>query len=99
MPMPRRRFLAGCGYGLAGRLTVLLEHTPVSAEVGDDRVRTVTVRHLPSGDERALAAPYYLDATELGILLELARVEHASGFESRKDTGEERAPEAAQPEN
>lgn len=46
----------------------------------------MTVRG-PDG-EITLAAPYVIDATELGDLLELAGVEHVDGSESRGDTGE-----------
>jgi len=86
-------------YASGGRLTVLLEHEPVKAETDGDRVRSVTVRDLRSGDNRALAAPYFLDATELGSLLPLAGVEWVVGAEGREDTGEAHAPEKAQPEN
>src|SRR4051794_22267999 len=62
-------------YASGGRLTVLLEHAPVRADVAGDRVRAVTVKDLHGGDERVLVAPYVLDATELGDLLPLAGVE------------------------
>src|SRR5438309_5034957 len=45
-----------------GRVTVLLRHRPVAAEADGDRVRAVTVRSLESGAERALSAPYFIDA-------------------------------------
>ncbi|MFO0959848.1 MAG: FAD-dependent oxidoreductase [Isosphaeraceae bacterium] len=83
----------------SGRLLVLLEHAPVRAEVDGDRVRSITVKDLRVGDERTLVAPYFLDATELGDLLELAKVEHVTGAESHKVTGEPHAPEEAQPDN
>lgn len=83
----------------AGRLTVLLEHAPVRAESQRDRVRSVTVRDLKTRDERVLVAPYFLDATELGDLLPMAGVEFVTGFEAKGETGDERAPAEAQPEN
>jgi FAD dependent oxidoreductase len=83
----------------AGRLTVLLEHAPTRADVNGDRVRSIVVTHTPSGVERTLIAPYFLDATELGDLLPLARAELVTGFEARSETGDDRAPETAQPEN
>jgi FAD dependent oxidoreductase len=86
-------------YASAGRLTVLLEHTPTGADVQRDRVSLVVVRDLKNGTARTLVAPYFLDATELGDLLPLAGVESVTGFESRNDTGEQRAPETAQPNN
>jgi hypothetical protein len=86
-------------YASGGRLTVLLEHAPVKADADGDRVRSVTVRDLKSGDERALVSPYILDATELGDVLPLAGVEFVTGAESRADTGELHAPERARPDN
>jgi hypothetical protein len=86
-------------YASSGRLTVLLEHEPIRAEVEGDRVRAVVVRDGRSGDERTLTAPYVLDATELGDLLPLAGVEFVTGFESRDQTGEPHAPDEPQPAN
>jgi hypothetical protein len=92
-------------YASRGLLTVLLEHVPVAADVDGDRLRSVTVRDLRADEvrtddvNRTILAPYFLDATELGDLLPLANVEHVTGFESRKDTGELHAPDVAQPDN
>jgi len=83
----------------SGRLTVLLRHIPVAADVSGDRVRSVTVKDLDSGLERIIHGEYLLDATELGDLLPLTRTEYVTGFESRKQTGEAHAPDVAQPLN
>ena len=56
-----------------------------------DRVHAVTLRDLERGQERTFAAPYVLDATELGDLLPLGGVEYVSGRESRAQTGEPHA--------
>ncbi len=82
-----------------GRLIVLREHRPVAAEVDGDRVQAVTVRGVRGGTERVLRAPWFIDATELGDLLPLARVEFVTGNEGRSVTGERHAPEKADPEN
>ncbi|MBC8164392.1 MAG: FAD-dependent oxidoreductase [Bryobacteraceae bacterium] len=82
-----------------GQLTVLLEHKPIHAEFTGDRVRTVTVQSLRSGSPRTVTASYFLDATEQGDVLPLAKVEYVTGSESRKQTGEAHAPEVAQPAN
>jgi hypothetical protein len=81
------------------RVLVLLHHRAVAADTGADRVRAVTVRNLRSGRDRVLTAPYFVDATELGDLLPLARIEYVTGFESQKETGEPHAPAEAQPHN
>ncbi|MBL9172157.1 MAG: FAD-dependent oxidoreductase, partial [Verrucomicrobiales bacterium] len=83
----------------SGRLRILLEHEPVSAEASGDRVRAVVVRDRRSGESRTLRAPYFVDATELGELLPLTGTEFVAGAEARSDTGEPHAPEAAQPLN
>ena len=57
------------------------------------------VRDRNTGHERALVAPYFLDATELGDLLPLAGVEFVTGAEGQKQTGEPHAPIDAQPDN
>jgi hypothetical protein len=86
-------------YASSGRLTTLLRHVPVKADVDRDRIRAVTVRDVASSVERVLRADYFLDATELGDLLPLTRTEYVTGFESRAQTGELHAPGEAQPLN
>ena len=86
-------------YVSSGRLTLLLRHKAKAVEVTGDLVRSVTVASLETGRERTLAAPYFIDATELGDLLPMARVEYVTGFESRRETGELHAPDVAQPLN
>ncbi|MDQ6633099.1 MAG: FAD-dependent oxidoreductase, partial [Verrucomicrobiota bacterium] len=81
------------------KLTILLEHKVVSAEMNGNKVRALSVRNLRSGNEIALEAPYFIDATELGDLLPLTRTEFVTGAESQKETGELHAPEKANPQN
>ncbi|MGW7517928.1 FAD-dependent oxidoreductase [Streptomyces sp. NPDC054796] len=83
----------------AGRLTVLTEHRPVAAETDGDTVRAVTVEDVRDGARHTVAAPYVIDATETGELLELAGVEHALGAEARAEHDEPHAPETADPLN
>jgi FAD dependent oxidoreductase len=86
-------------YCSSGRLQVLLEHEPIHADVAGDRVRAVTVRDRKTSRERALVAPYFLDATELGDLLPLAGVEFVTGAEGQDQTEEPHAPSLPQPDN
>lgn len=86
-------------YRGSGRLTVLQPWRPVAADTQGDAVRAVTLRQRDSGAELTVSADYVIDATELGDLLPLAGCDYAKGFESRADTGEPSAPEAAQPDN
>ncbi|MEU5848546.1 FAD-dependent oxidoreductase [Saccharopolyspora shandongensis] len=83
----------------AGRLTVLTEHRPVAAETEGDVVRAVTVEDVRDGTRHTIAAPYVIDATETGDLLELAGVEHAVGAEASSEHDEPHAPEIADPLN
>ncbi|TCO42587.1 FAD dependent oxidoreductase [Kribbella antiqua] len=85
-------------YVAAGRLTIHYLHRPVAAEVDGDRVTAVTFAG-PDDSVLHASAPYVLDATELGDLLELAGIEHVTGFESAAETGEPSAPAEAQPDN
>jgi hypothetical protein len=82
-----------------GRLTVLLEHKPVAAEVDGDRVKSVSVRSMETGRTVVLRAPWFIDATELGDLLPLAGVEFVTGAEGQAATGELHAPVEANPAN
>ncbi len=86
-------------YVSGGRVTILRHHEVTAAEADGDRVRAVTATSLRTGRRTALVAPYFVDATELGDLLPLANVEHVTGAESQKDTGEPHAPAEAQPAN
>ncbi|MES2696880.1 MAG: FAD-dependent oxidoreductase, partial [Verrucomicrobiota bacterium] len=77
----------------AGRLRIFTHHRPVAAHMDGDRIRAVTLRDERAGDERTLSAPYIIDGTELGDLLELGKVEHVIGAESQRETGEPLATE------
>lgn len=81
------------------QLDVLLDTRPVGVEMGHDRVEAVTVEHVPSGERRVLSAPYVLDATETGELLDLGSVESVIGAEGQGETGEPHALPEADPLN
>lgn len=83
----------------SGQLIILREHVPVSADVGGDRVLSVTARDLRANRSRTIAAKYIIDATELGDLLHLTKCESVTGAEPQKDTGEMHAASEAQPQN
>jgi len=75
-------------YRTSGRVTVLTGHRPVAAVTEGDRIVSVRVRDDRHEAEVEISAPYVIDATELGDLLDQAGVEHVTGAESRDDTGE-----------
>ncbi|MEU4234448.1 FAD-dependent oxidoreductase [Nonomuraea sp. NPDC026600] len=82
---------------LAGRLFVLHPHRPVAAWSHGDRIVGVVVRSIESGRDVLIEAPFFIDATPYGDLLELAGAEHIIGAESRAETGEPHAAEQADP--
>jgi hypothetical protein len=84
-------------YQLGGQLFVMHPHRPIGAATDGDRVVAVTVRGLESDRDTIIEAPFFIDATPYGDLLELAGVEHVVGAESRAATGEPHAGEEANP--
>jgi hypothetical protein len=75
-------------YRASRQVEVLPHHRPIAAETTADRIHAVTLLDETSGHEVVVEAPYILDASELGDLLELAEVEHIIGAESQEQTGE-----------
>ncbi len=86
-------------YLSSGQLTLLLDSHPTAVYTDGDEVTAITVRDERLGADRTLTARYFIDATELGDLLALGDIEHVTGAESRGDTGEEHAPDVADPLN
>lgn len=74
----------------AHQLEVLYQMQPVAAETDGDVVSAVTFQRV-DGERVVISAPFIIDATEWGDLLELARVEHVVGAESQTQTGEPHA--------
>ena len=83
----------------AGRLEIVQPAVPVEADIEGDRVRSVTVRRLDTSESVILEADIFVDATETGELLPLTGTEYVVGSESRAQTGEPSAPDAADPQN
>ncbi|CAN7715812.1 FAD-dependent oxidoreductase [Variovorax sp. LjRoot130] len=79
----------------AGRVSVLRKHRTLKVETDGDRICAVHVRDLEADVGRVLTAPLFIDATEIGDLLEMAGVEHVFGAEAQSQTNELHAlPEA-----
>jgi hypothetical protein len=72
----------------AARIAVLHHVEPVGADLERWRVRAVRLRDLRGGEDFVVRAQYFLDATECGDLLPLAKVEYAVGAEGRHVHGE-----------
>lgn len=83
----------------AGRVRLLQPFRATGAETNGDAVTAVTGRVRNAPFVCTLTAPYFVDATETGDLLPLAKVEHVTGAESGDDTKEPHAPGRAKPDN
>lgn len=83
----------------SGRITLCQPYRPVAADVEEESVRAVELRHVDDGTALRVVADYVIDATETGDLLPLTGTEYRVGFESRSETEEASAPEGAQPDN
>jgi hypothetical protein len=81
----------------AGRVTVLRSHRTLRASTQADRILAIELQELPSGRRVVVSGRTFIDATEIGDVLEMAGVEHVVGAESQAQTGELHALEAADP--
>ncbi len=86
-------------YRATGRLELCLGFRPVTVGSAADKITAVELERAADGTRTTVKAAYYLDATELGDLLELGGIEHVVGAESQADTGEPHALSVADPLN
>ncbi len=82
-----------------GRLRLLLHTEPENCQVDGDRISAVDCRNTWTGEPITLHGTYFIDASEEGDLLKLSGTEYVIGAESQRETGEEHAPEQADPTN
>ncbi|HXC34586.1 MAG TPA: FAD-dependent oxidoreductase [Candidatus Acidoferrales bacterium] len=82
-----------------GQLQILLRHKAIDAETDGNRVKSVCVLNLESGNSVVLRAAYFADATEMGDLLPVTGTEYVMGAESQTDSGEPHAKPIAQPDD
>jgi hypothetical protein len=69
---------------LASKLiTLLLDTEPVAVETANDRITSVTVKQIQTNSLTSIQADYVLDASELGDVLHLGKIEHHIGAEHR----------------
>ncbi len=86
-------------YIAKGQLQLLMRAAALSVRFDRNKIRALQCVDLDTGKVTEMRCKFCIDATELGDLLPLAKVEYRSGAESREDTGEAHAPLVAQPEN
>lgn len=82
-----------------GQLQILLECRSIQAEVNHDKIHSVRMLDVRSGNHFTIEADYFIDATELGDLLPLTNCEYVTGAESQAQTGEPNAKPEPQPNN
>ena len=82
-----------------GNIMLRTREIPVACETEHDRVITVTVQNRDTGEKTVIHAQYFIDATEVGELLPLAKVEYVIGAESQSDTNEMHATTISDPMN
>jgi len=84
-------------YLAAGNVSVLRRHRLVAVHTEGDRLRSVQLLDLESNRRRVVTASQFIDATEIGDVLDLAGVEHVLGAESQAQTHELHALAKADP--
>ncbi len=82
----------------SGRVRLIQFQHPLRVETNVDEIVSVDIGS--GGQVRTtLQAPYFVDATETGDLLELSGTEYVTGAEARRDTKEPHAPVNPNPKN
>lgn len=82
----------------AGRVRLIQPFAAEEVHTDRDTITAVTGAQ-PRLGPLTLTALYFVDATEYGDLLPLAKCEYVTGAEAQRDTKEPHAPEVAQPKN
>ncbi len=84
----------------SGKLTVIFRSSVVRVERSGSRLKSATFFNREDGENFEVSAGLFIDATELGDLLPLARIPYVTGSEGQDATGEMHTPgAAARPEN
>ncbi len=63
----------------SGKLKILEETKIKAVETDGDTVMAIEVKQLQTNIQFVLAAPYFLDATDMGDVLPLAKIEYVTG--------------------
>ena len=86
-------------YASARKLLVLLNYKVDHAETKGNKVLSLRGKNRLNRQDVQLAAPYFVDATELGDLLPLTGTEYVTGAEAKDETNELHAADKADPRN
>jgi hypothetical protein len=86
-------------YITAGRVRLLQPYAVMTVDSRGDEITSAEVWEVRGQGRVFLQAPYFVDATEMGELLERSKTEYITGAEARQDTKEPHAPVNANPQN
>ncbi len=84
-------------YVQQGNLQIFLNAKLLSCQASPEKISSV--RYAIDGEEAEISGEYFLDGTDTGELIALSGAAYRVGAESRKETGEENAPELADPQD
>ncbi|MCD8079192.1 MAG: FAD-dependent oxidoreductase [Bacteroides sp.] len=76
-------------------VTLFANYRAIAVETSGNKIVSVTVRHIETGEEILFQAPLFSDCTGDGTIGFLAGADYRMGRESREEFGEELAPEVA----
>lgn len=76
-------------------ITLFANYRAVSVKMNGDKIESIVIKQVETGEEKCLKAPVFSDCTGDGTIGYLAGADYTSGRESREEFGEELAPETA----
>lgn len=86
-------------YELTNQLTICYETVVKKVERNGRTIEAITLEHTQTKQQTKVDVPYYIDATETGETLPLAKLPYVVGAESKADTNEPNALDEANPED
>lgn len=76
-------------------VTLFANYRAVSVKMDGNRIESIIIKHVETGEEQCLKAPLFSDCTGDGTIGFLAGADYRMGREARSEYGEELAPEVA----
>lgn len=76
-------------------ITLFSNYRAIAVEMDGSKVKSVTAKHIETGEEKTFTAPLFSDCTGDGTIGYLAGADFAMGRESKDEFGEATAPEVA----
>jgi hypothetical protein len=76
-------------------ISLFMNYRAIAVEMDGSKIKSVTAKHIETGEEKTFSAPVFSDCTGDGTIGFLAGADFAMGRESKSEFGEETAPEVA----